>query len=1081
MEKRINWLHFSDLHYGQKSQNILLPKLKKELFKDLERLRDDIGKIDVVFFTGDLTFSGKKEEFDELTIFLKELWTVFNKVGCNPYLIAIPGNHDLLRPELRDPVVKVLRKYSDDSDTRDEFWNDFRGSEYSKLLERCFLNFTTWYKEVALPKPELNYGLIPGDISSVLTMDDLTLKVIGLNTAFLELTNGDYLGKLAVHPLQLQALTGADPLKWVDDSDIALLLTHHDMNWYDRDSLDYYNGEINPPETFFNHFCGHLHEPSLIEYGQSGSPKRRFQLAPSLFGLEKINESQSRIHGYIAGCYIVTDGEIIENIYPRTAHRQHGGGNYQIAPDHGFTLNKKYFIEIIHPKTNQLKSDSISSTQGYIDSDVKSIDHPVLDLPQEIQNILDPKKSKFDDVLEQVPHVLYAKLPQHTTIRLIEQEDFIKHLSDDHYCWLITDWSLGEDEFIGSVCDRLRIDNKNNFIVNCEDIVTDNDLFESFKDQAGISFPTFCDMINSLDRHLLVFNQLHAMMYRNTASYQKFIKIIKSITDFCPNTHVILIARQTPDEKFENNIVRLTPLDAPQIKTYIENHPNSEEYLTKPENLDKLIALTGGLPNRIDKFMTNLKYTSFQELIETENESFSSLINVETIPKSLQQTLSFFSDTTNKLKLRSFKLLKILTILSYGETHNNLKRFISTEPISLEQIAELESFSLIEISVKNRVISRVDNDTDVFQIKLFRVPQQIRYFISSMITENEQDEILKNACNLYFGPKWREGNIKNIHSSTLKSREKYLNIDNCRLIVKSLLSGAIKNGIDLEIERSALLAVNYCEHILDINDYKNAQTTSEEIYNLLKETSLDRLRAIITKVLGKALRMNGIRERSILILREALDIGESHFSNSDKNSILTNLGYAYIQLKQFDKAIDCAKIIEKTATVGGNLSLTAKYIIAQSTLEGEELLSKLRTLERNANKVDAKILANNISIQIAREFSDQQDRERRFTKVVNDGEDDYNTIRAIIAKSLDIMENGDCGINHEDLQLLNLSYSYLYGQRMASLFDDCHKALWLLCVDKGFYPELLNLFRYSSFVWRIMGKIALKKFISINL
>jgi len=36
MEKKLSWLHLTDLHYGQKGQNILLPKIKKEFFKDIE-------------------------------------------------------------------------------------------------------------------------------------------------------------------------------------------------------------------------------------------------------------------------------------------------------------------------------------------------------------------------------------------------------------------------------------------------------------------------------------------------------------------------------------------------------------------------------------------------------------------------------------------------------------------------------------------------------------------------------------------------------------------------------------------------------------------------------------------------------------------------------------------------------------------------------------------------------------------------------------------------------------------------------------------------------------------------------------
>ena len=167
MEKKVTWLHFSDLHYGQKNHNILWPKIKKELFKDFDFIKSELGKIDVVFFTGDLTQSGKKEEFDELTALLKEMWVQFNKMGSNPLLIAIPGNHDLNRPDQTRAVVKVLKNYQIDEELKENFWKGIiERSENYELIEQCFKNFTTWYEQIDLPKPVLTFGLLPGDISA---------------------------------------------------------------------------------------------------------------------------------------------------------------------------------------------------------------------------------------------------------------------------------------------------------------------------------------------------------------------------------------------------------------------------------------------------------------------------------------------------------------------------------------------------------------------------------------------------------------------------------------------------------------------------------------------------------------------------------------------------------------------------------------------------------------------------------------------------------------------------------------------------------------------------------------------------
>jgi hypothetical protein len=1074
MEKRINWLHISDLHYGQTSQNILLPRLKKELFSDLQRLNSEIGTVDIVFFTGDLTYSGRKDEFDELTIFLDELWRLFKSLGSDPYLIAIPGNHDLLRPDPKDPVVKVLRRYNEDEETRSEFWNDIKqGNEHYKLINCCFDNFTSWYKNVTYPKPDIAEGIIPGDIATSVTIDGLTLKLIGLNTAFLEFANGDYRGKLAIHPFQLMALTHNDPLKWIEEADITLLLTHHDNTWYDKESLNFYNGEINPPGSFFSHLCGHLHEPSLKDYGQIGTLNRQIQLAPSLFGLEKINDSESRIHGYFAGAYIVTDNQIIEKLYPRTSYVQHGGGNYRIAEDHGFDLNMKNHIEVKHVKKENKNEDS-----KFHDRDLEDENNIVQQegkILQTNENIFDLDAKKSDRGLEQVPRVLYPKLPQHANIRLIEQNLFVQSLSKDHYCWIITDWSLSEDGFIGSTLERMVIDNKNNFLINLDGVTTDTELLDAFKEQSGMALTNFCNLATKIEKHLLVFNQIGGQLYGNEIAYNNFIKIIKSIADFCPNTYIALISRQQPLDRWDTNIVKLRTLDDPQIKVFIESHPDTEKHLLYPQNLAQIIEMTGGIPIRIEKLIGNLKYASFQDLVDAEKESAMESVDISTVPKSLQQIISLFSDSTNKSKIKGFKVLKTLTILKHGEVYNNLKNFSPGEMTQIENIAELEGLSLVEMVVKNGILSDVENSGS-FEIKLFKVPNQIRDFINTMIAEQERLEILKNACTLYFGPKWREGSIKKIQSSALRSRHKFLNLDNCQLIVKGLLSEAISRGDNFEIERSAGLAVNYCEHIFSIYDYKNAASSSEEIYALLKNTDLLRLKSRIAKVLGSSLRMNNINERTVTVLREALGTYGNLYSSSDKNLILNELAYAYLKLDKPSDAIECAKQIEKSTSANDALGVTAKYIIAKSTLTGPALLSKLRTLERLANRLNSKVLANNISFDIAEGFSDQLEKERRYTTIVNNSENEYNIVRAVVGKALNTLKDGNGIVGKEDLEFLNFAYSYLYGQRLASLFQDCHHAVWLYCIKNQFYPELLNLFRFSSFVWRISAKEEIELF-----
>lgn len=92
------WLHFTDLHVGLTSQGWLWPTLKHLLYLDIRKVIEKSGPPDVVIFSGDLTQQGLDAEYDQLTRVLSELWSEFKIIGFLPNLIAIPGNHDLIRP-----------------------------------------------------------------------------------------------------------------------------------------------------------------------------------------------------------------------------------------------------------------------------------------------------------------------------------------------------------------------------------------------------------------------------------------------------------------------------------------------------------------------------------------------------------------------------------------------------------------------------------------------------------------------------------------------------------------------------------------------------------------------------------------------------------------------------------------------------------------------------------------------------------------------------------------------------------------------------------------------------------------------
>jgi 3',5'-cyclic AMP phosphodiesterase CpdA len=111
------WLQLTDFHAGMAEQDRIWPRTQKSFFDDLDALRPKTGPIDAVFFTGDLTQTGS--EFELVDEFLTSLRPHLG-TPIAP-LLAVPGNHDLVRPT-RTAVVRMLTSHwLDDDEVRREF------------------------------------------------------------------------------------------------------------------------------------------------------------------------------------------------------------------------------------------------------------------------------------------------------------------------------------------------------------------------------------------------------------------------------------------------------------------------------------------------------------------------------------------------------------------------------------------------------------------------------------------------------------------------------------------------------------------------------------------------------------------------------------------------------------------------------------------------------------------------------------------------------------------------------------------------------------------------------------------------
>ena len=101
-EQQLRWLHLSDFHLKSNekwSQDVVL----KSLLTDVSTRFSDSKPPDLIFLTGDLAFSGKREEYLIVEDFLDQLLRT-TRVSADR-LLMVPGNHDINRDIETDAFI----------------------------------------------------------------------------------------------------------------------------------------------------------------------------------------------------------------------------------------------------------------------------------------------------------------------------------------------------------------------------------------------------------------------------------------------------------------------------------------------------------------------------------------------------------------------------------------------------------------------------------------------------------------------------------------------------------------------------------------------------------------------------------------------------------------------------------------------------------------------------------------------------------------------------------------------------------------------------------------------------------------
>ena len=251
----ITWLHFADLHCSS-SKNYDIAKVLQALWEDLKTLGNNGIIPDFVVFTGDVAQSGKAEEYElAVELFFEPLLTTTHL--SKERLFVVPGNHDIEWNKIDRTVARGMLGLLTD---RDEV-NLFLSPEQDRSLHfrkfESYANFINTYLAGHLFFDTQQYCY-----QHTLTLDDVNIMLLGLNSTWMSATNCDAQGGVVD---QGHLLIGERQLDSVSPKltqfDLCLALMHHPLNWLHENERTRVKRRLSAKAHFILH--GHLHEPEI--------------------------------------------------------------------------------------------------------------------------------------------------------------------------------------------------------------------------------------------------------------------------------------------------------------------------------------------------------------------------------------------------------------------------------------------------------------------------------------------------------------------------------------------------------------------------------------------------------------------------------------------------------------------------------------------------------------------------------------------------------------------------------------------------------------------------------------------------
>lgn len=220
MSDRVSWLHISDLHLKRQSASWSQDVILRALHSAITKLRAS-KSVDFVLATGDLSYSGKEDEFIQVEAFFDEILKDLSLARAD--LLTVAGNHDNDLSVQKYSVLGARSKLTG-SGLADDLVGDV--TERDQILTRqvAYRDFVSRFVPVGLCK------MTPDGLAYIATktLSPLRISIIGLNSAWLCQSGEKDRGNIVVGERQvIEAINAVRE----ERSHLVMALIHHPTFW----------------------------------------------------------------------------------------------------------------------------------------------------------------------------------------------------------------------------------------------------------------------------------------------------------------------------------------------------------------------------------------------------------------------------------------------------------------------------------------------------------------------------------------------------------------------------------------------------------------------------------------------------------------------------------------------------------------------------------------------------------------------------------------------------------------------------------------------------------------------------------